>query len=232
MQPFGMWEACLKPSLGRATHSRVCRTGIALAYLGKAATETSSTTPSDDMTFACCHWGAGQQAYPPRARLIERKPDLKHLLNRPAANHFYQPGWTLVGGGFFKGRKHARNMSMSFLSEPNALKGIVEKRFHPTTTSWRLRMATTIGYQYFSGGGLRIKLTGPPLKAFRNIRSQLVFTSNYRYDLAPYNVGNYRRTLKGKSVFSRNHRCPLKCAVRHKSDVLYLRITGSARDTP
>ncbi len=45
------------------------------------------------------------------ASLKARRPDLDIALIDPADMHYYQPGWTMVGGGIFSPAETARTMA-------------------------------------------------------------------------------------------------------------------------
>ncbi len=53
--------------------------------------------------------GAGGQAT--AASLLKRQPDLDIAIAEPNTEHYYQPGWTLVGGGVFNRKDTVRPMA-------------------------------------------------------------------------------------------------------------------------
>ncbi|NNF70798.1 MAG: TIGR01244 family phosphatase, partial [Rhodobacteraceae bacterium] len=61
-------------------------------------------TPTDhaDASFDVVIVGAGAAGISVAASLKQRKPGLEVALIDPADIHYYQPGWTMVGGGIFE----------------------------------------------------------------------------------------------------------------------------------
>jgi sulfide:quinone oxidoreductase len=55
--------------------------------------------------------GGGAAGIALTASLRARKPDLDVALIEPAEIHYYQPGWTMVGGGAFKPRTTVKTMA-------------------------------------------------------------------------------------------------------------------------
>ena len=54
--------------------------------------------------------GAGAAGLAVIASLLKRQPKLHIALVEPATEHYYQPGWTLVGGGVFEQKSTIRPM--------------------------------------------------------------------------------------------------------------------------
>ena len=52
--------------------------------------------------------GGGSAGIAVASSLLARSPYLNLVIIDPAETHYYQPGWTMVGGGIFKeiGRAH------------------------------------------------------------------------------------------------------------------------------
>ena len=55
--------------------------------------------------------GGGAAGVAVASSLLARSPLLDIAIIDPADAHYYQPGWTMVGGGIFKAGQTARNMS-------------------------------------------------------------------------------------------------------------------------
>ncbi len=69
-------------------------------------------TPLDiaDASHAVVIIGAGAAGIAVASSLLARKPGLDIAIIDPADIHYYQPGWTLVGGGVFEPAHTARTM--------------------------------------------------------------------------------------------------------------------------
>jgi sulfide:quinone oxidoreductase len=69
-------------------------------------------TPSDpsDASHDVLIIGAGAAGISVASSLLARSPMLDIAIIDPADAHFYQPGWTMVGGGIFEAASTARTM--------------------------------------------------------------------------------------------------------------------------
>lgn len=63
---------------------------------------------SSDKTFSVVILGGGAGGIAVAASLLKRDPNLKIAIVEPSAFHYYQPGWTLVGGGVFQPQQTRR----------------------------------------------------------------------------------------------------------------------------
>ena len=65
--------------------------------------------------------GAGAAGIATAASMLRRRPMLDIAIIDGAQDHFYQPGWTMVGGGIFEAPVTKRPLaSVMLLSGPNA----------------------------------------------------------------------------------------------------------------
>ncbi len=55
--------------------------------------------------------GGGAGGLAAAASLLRRRPSLDIAVIEPRDTHYYQPGWTLVGGGVFKREQTVRPMA-------------------------------------------------------------------------------------------------------------------------
>ena len=55
--------------------------------------------------------GGGSAGIATAASLLKRRPSLDIAVVDPAEDHFYQPGWTMVGGGVFHASESRRPMA-------------------------------------------------------------------------------------------------------------------------
>ncbi|MBT6583159.1 MAG: pyridine nucleotide-disulfide oxidoreductase, partial [Gammaproteobacteria bacterium] len=58
-------------------------------------TVTSTTATSYDIVIV----GAGSAGIATASSLLKRNGSLRVALVDPSSDHYYQPGWTMVGGG-------------------------------------------------------------------------------------------------------------------------------------
>ncbi len=151
--------------------------------------------------------GAGGQAV--ASSLLKRAPDLDIAIIEPRTEHYYQPGWTLVGGGVFERRETVRPMS-SVMPKQAKWYQAATAGFAPEQQQVILEDGERIGY--------RILIVAPGLsldwEAIPGLKETLGsngVTSNYHFDLAPYTWELVQSTQKGKALFTQPP-MPIKCA--------------------
>jgi sulfide:quinone oxidoreductase len=200
-----------------------CRTGNRSSQIWQAAQEASATetpiaqdnkAPSKEENKTTAQYdvvvvGAGSAGISTAASLLKRKPGLKICLIDPAESHFYQPGWTLVGGGVFKAANTRRNMADVIPAHTKWLKEAV-KTFLPNENKVVLENGQKIAYQYLVVAA-GIKLNWDAIEGLSETLGRNGVTSNYRYDLAPYTWDLVKNLNGGKAVFTQPP-MPIKCA--------------------
>ncbi|MGO2511129.1 TIGR01244 family sulfur transferase [Marinomonas polaris] len=200
-----------------------CRTGNRSSQIWQAAQDASTTetpiaqddkAPSKEDNKTTAQYdvvvvGAGSAGISTAASLLKRKPGLKICLIDPAESHFYQPGWTLVGGGVFKAANTRRNMADVIPAHTKWLKEAV-KTFLPNENKVVLENGQKIAYQYLVVAA-GIKLNWDAIEGLSDTLGSNGVTSNYRYDLAPYTWELVKNLNGGKAVFTQPP-MPIKCA--------------------
>jgi len=190
-----------------------CRTGNRSSQIWQAAQE-ASTTASPQSSIATAQYdvvvvGAGSAGISTASSLLKRKPNLKICLIDPAESHFYQPGWTLVGGGVFKAANTRRNMTDVIPANTKWLKESV-KTFLPNENQVVLENGQHIAYQYLVVAA-GIKLNWDAIEGLSETLGRNGVTSNYRYNLAPYTWELVKNLKGGKAIFTQPP-MPIKCA--------------------
>lgn len=190
-----------------------CRTGNRSSQIWQAAQEASAASSSQSSKATAQYdvvvVGAGSAGISTAASLLKRKPGLKICLIDPAESHFYQPGWTLVGGGVFKAANTRRNMADVIPAHTKWLKESV-KAFLPDENQVVLENGQKIAYQYLVVAA-GIKLNWDAIEGLSDTLGRNGVTSNYRYDLAPYTWDLVKNLNGGKAVFTQPP-MPIKCA--------------------
>ncbi|MBR7889147.1 TIGR01244 family phosphatase [Marinomonas sp. A79] len=153
--------------------------------------------------------GAGTAGISTAASLLKRKASLKICLVDPADSHFYQPGWTLVGGGVFKAASTRRTMAEVIPKGTTWLKEAV-KSFAPEQNRVSLENGQQLSYDHLVVAA-GIKLNWDSVEGLKESLGRNGVTSNYRYDLAPYTWELVQKLGKGKAVFTQPP-MPIKCA--------------------
>ena len=168
-------------------------------------------TPTDtgDAQYDVVIVGAGAGGISVAASLKARKPDLEIALIDPADIHYYQPGWTMVGGGIFEPQDTARVMGSLIPHGVHWLKSAVAA-FEPANNAVILDGCRVVKYtRLIVTPGLKLdwaKIDGLVETLGRN-----GVTSNYRYDLAPYTWELVQGMRGGRAIFTQPP-MPIKCA--------------------
>ena len=130
-------------------------------------------------------------------------------LIEPADTHYYQPLWTLVGGGRAKAADSARPMSSVIPKGVTWVKDSVVS-VNPEERTVHTALGKVIGYDRLivSPG---IQLNWGKIPGLEENLGKGGVSSNYRYDLTPVTWANVRRTKNGTAVFHQPMG-PIKCA--------------------
>lgn len=153
--------------------------------------------------------GAGAAGIAVAASLLAREPDLDVAIIDPADVHYYQPGWTMVGGGVFDAGVTARTMASLLPRDIHWIKAAVAA-FEPEKDSLVLDGCRVVRYrQLIVCPGL--KLDWHAIDGLAETLGRNGVTSNYRYDLAPYTWKLVRELRGGRALFTQPP-MPIKCA--------------------
>ncbi|MDO7210344.1 FAD/NAD(P)-binding oxidoreductase [Acinetobacter nosocomialis] len=141
--------------------------------------------------------------------LLSREPHLDIVIIDPADTHYYQPGWTMVGGGIFKPQVTARSMASVIPSKVKWMKAAVAG-FDPEHNQVILEGCQPIQYKALVVcPGLKLNWHG--IEGLVETLGKNGVTSNYRYDLAPYTWELVQQLNGGKAIFTQPP-MPIKCA--------------------
>ena len=153
--------------------------------------------------------GAGAGGISVAASLLKRKPDLQIALIDKADKNYYQPGWTLVGGGAFDIAATERPMAPLIPKGTTWIKSAVAG-FDPDNNQLELDDGSRIGYdRLIVAPGLKLNWAG--VEGLTDALGKNGVTSNYRFDLAPYTWKLVQGLKSGKAVFTQPP-MPIKCA--------------------
>nr|WKF58679.1 Sulfide dehydrogenase [flavocytochrome c] flavoprotein chain [Paraburkholderia busanensis] len=170
---------------------------------------TNAAAPGNTETFDVVVIGGGAAGIGVTASLLRRRPDLRIAIVEPAERHYYQPAWTLVGGGAFNIDDTVRPMSSVMPGHAHWIKASASA-IEPGQHTVRLDDGRSIGYRrLIVCPGLRLawdRIEGLEATLGRN-----GVTSNYRFDLAPYTWQLVRELKGGKALFTQPG-MPIKCA--------------------
>jgi sulfide:quinone oxidoreductase len=153
--------------------------------------------------------GGGAAGIAVASSLRARKPDLDVAIIDPADIHYYQPGWTMVGGGAFKPATTAKTMASLIPSGVHWIKAAVAA-FEPENNAVILEGCRIVKYgRLVVAPGL--KLNWNAVEGLTDTLGRNGVTSNYRYDLAPYTWELVQALKGGHAVFTQPP-MPIKCA--------------------
>jgi sulfide:quinone oxidoreductase len=168
-------------------------------------------TPTDvvDATHEVVIIGGGAAGIAVAASLKSRKPDLDIAMIEPADIHYYQPGWTMVGGGIFDPATTARTMGSLIPAGVRWIKAAVAA-FEPEKKVLILDGCRIVKYnRLVVVPGIKLNWAG--IEGLVETLGRNGVTSNYRYDLAPYTWELVQGLKKGRAVFTQPP-MPIKCA--------------------
>ena len=168
-------------------------------------------TPTDtgDARFDVVIVGAGAGGISVAASLKSRIPELDIAIIDPADIHYYQPGWTMVGGGIFEARETAKTMGSLIPQGVHWIKAAVAA-FEPKDDAIVLDGCRVVKYgRLIVCPGL--KLDWAAVEGLEETLGRNGVTSNYRYDLAPYTWELVRGLRSGRALFTQPP-MPIKCA--------------------
>lgn len=153
--------------------------------------------------------GGGAAGIAAASSLLARHPGLNIAIIDPADVHYYQPGWTLVGGGVFDSSRTVRPMKSLIPQGVNWIKSAVAA-FEPETNAVILDGNRTVKYkQLIVCPGL--KLDWKAIEGLSETLGRNGVTSNYLFHLAPYTWELVRSLRSGKALFTQPP-MPIKCA--------------------
>ena len=168
-------------------------------------------TPTDngDAHFEVVIVGAGAGGISVAASLKSRKPGLNIAIIDPADIHYYQPGWTMVGGGIFDAQSTAKTMGSLIPKGVHWIKAAVAA-FEPKNNAVILDGCRVVKYDRLvvSPG---LKLDWDKVEGLEETLGRNGVTSNYRYDLAPYTWELVQQMKRGRAIFTQPP-MPIKCA--------------------
>jgi len=168
-------------------------------------------TPTDtgDAKYDVVIVGGGAGGISVAASLKSRAPDVSIAIIDPADVHYYQPGWTMVGGGIFDAQDTAKTMASLIPKGVKWIKAAVAA-FEPANNAVILDGCRVVKYDRLvvCPG---IKLAWDKIEGLEETLGRNGVTSNYRYDLAPYTWQLVQELRKGRALFTQPT-MPIKCA--------------------
>jgi sulfide:quinone oxidoreductase len=183
-------------------------------WSGSAPTLSESTTEVKTMDYKETQYdvlivGAGASGISVASSLLNRERRLRIALIDPAETHYYQPGFTMIGGGVFDTEEVKRPMASLI---PKGVKWIplAVESFEPEGNAVVLNDGSRVSYKRLIACP-GIKLNWDAIEGLSETLGRNGVTSNYRADLAPYTWKLINGMTSGKAVFTQPP-MPIKCA--------------------
>lgn len=153
--------------------------------------------------------GAGAAGIATASSLLRRRKALSIAIIDGSEAHYYQPGWTMVGGGAFPPHVTARATAQLIPKNVRWIRSHVT-RFLPKKNRVVLADQSQVSYaQLVVCPGL--KLDWAAVEGLPETLGKNGVTSNYRFDLAPYTWHLANSLRAGHALFTQPP-MPIKCA--------------------
>lgn len=153
--------------------------------------------------------GGGAAGCAVAASLLKRRKELRVAIVEPSHEHYYQPGWTLVGGGVFTPERTRSAMSRCIPSKAHWIRAAAAV-FEPERQQVKLEDGSRLAYRALVVcPGL--SLNWGAIEGLTDTLGKNGVTSNYRFDLAPYTWELVRGLKGGRALFTQPP-MPIKCA--------------------
>lgn len=153
--------------------------------------------------------GGGAGGISAAASILKRRPGIKIGIVEPNSEHYYQPGWTLVGGGVFRREQTSRPMGSVMPAGVKWIKAACSG-FEPEKNVVVLEDGERLSYHVLVvAPGLKLDWDG--VEGLRESLGRNGVTSNYLFDMAPY-TWELVQSLKGGRALFTQPPMPIKCA--------------------
>jgi sulfide:quinone oxidoreductase len=168
-----------------------------------------ATAPALAASFDVVIVGGGSGGISTAASLCKRRPSLSIAIIEPREQHYYQPGWTLVGGGVFDRAATERPMAELIPKGVRWIKAAVAG-FEPEQNRVILEDGERLAYRTLVvAPGLELHWDG--VEGLRETLGRNGVTSNYLFEMAPYTFELVRNLREGRALFTQPP-MPIKCA--------------------
>ena len=153
--------------------------------------------------------GGGSAGITTAAHLLNTRPDLDVTIIEPSDKHYYQPLWTLIGGGVFPKEESEREQADFIPQGATWMKDAVES-FDPQNNTVKTVGGESVAYDYLVVcPGLQLNWTG--IKGLsKGIVGKHGICSNYSFDTVDSTWEAIRNFQGGTALFTHPN-TPVKC---------------------
>jgi sulfide:quinone oxidoreductase len=153
--------------------------------------------------------GGGSAGIATAASILKRNRQVSLAIVEPSEDHFYQPGWTMVGAGVFD-RDFTRRREEGLIPPGAQWIKAAAASFEPDANRVLLEDGRALAYKVLIVcPGIKLNWEGIPGLAETIGRNGV--TSNYGFDLAPYTNRLVKEFEGGRALFTQPV-MPIKCA--------------------
>lgn len=152
--------------------------------------------------------GGGNAGISIAAQLLRQDHSLDIAIVDGAKKHYYQPAWTLVGGGEYDIRDTERDEASVIPAGASWIQQMVSA-FKPEENKIVLQNSLEIAYDYLIVAP-GIQLNWGEIKGLKETLGKNGVCSNYSYETAAYTWECIQNTKGGKAIFT-NPNTPIKC---------------------
>ena len=163
--------------------------------------------------------GGGNAGISTAAKLLLNNKNFKVGIIEPSEKHYYQPAWTLVGGGTFDIGATERDEKTVIPDNATWIKDAVAS-FEPEKNSVTCVSGTKYTYDYLIvAPGIQIDYDR--VKGLKETMGKNGVTTNYAFQYAPYTFECLKNFPKGGKAIFTSPNTPIKCGGAPQK-ILYL----------
>ena len=152
--------------------------------------------------------GGGNAGLSVAAQLLAKQPKISVQIVEPSDKHYYQPAWTLVGGGAFDIKDTVRDEKDYIPKGATWVKASCQE-IDPDKQELSLDNGQILRYDVLIVT-VGLQLDWHKIKGLEGNLGRKGISSNYSFKYAPYTFEALKATKKGRALFT-NPNTPIKC---------------------
>lgn len=152
--------------------------------------------------------GGGNAGLSVAAKLLRKRPKLDIGIIEPSEKHYYQPAWTLVGGGAYDVKATVRNEA-DFIPKGATWIKDAAATFDPDNNKVTCASGAVYTYDYMVVAP-GIQLDWDKIPGLKETLGKNGVCSNYTFETAPYTWECIKSTKSGNALFTAPN-TPIKC---------------------